>query len=144
MGKGVTQLKVPYDTTDKQLVEYLKKVLPDLLAKKMNIDRNRAEQTAEALAVIIVDRARLCNEVYFVNEISNKILLNAPSKEECEDFKKSLDELIEINFTERKLTEDVVKVMSGKLWGHLKYRVLGRPLEDDSLAPGDAPVGTRG
>ena len=125
-------LRVPYTITDKQLIETLKKVLPDLLVKKMNIDRVRAEQVAESMAAKIVDTARRCNETHLISDISNKIDLNAPSQEECNDFKKAVDELIKIRYVEkiRKRTSgDMFKTVTGKLFFWLKHRVLGHPLE---------------
>ena len=132
MGKDLPPptIRVPYETTDKQLVEVLRKVLPDLLAKRMNIDRLRAEQAAETLAVRIVYAARQCNEAHRVGDVSNRILLNAPSEEECADFKKAVDEIIRIRYVEeiRKPTlKDAVKTTSGRLWLFLRTRVLGLP-----------------
>jgi hypothetical protein len=115
---------IPYGTTDKQLVEFLKKLLPDLLAKKMNISREQAEQGAEALAERIVHTAQRCNQVHLVPDVANKIYLNTPSKEECEDFKTALDELIVIRYGEM-WPRNKVWDAAEKLWFHLIHRVLG-------------------
>jgi len=145
MAKSLTTLTVRYDITDEQLIKTLKKVLPDLLVKKMGISRTQAEQAAEDLAYEIVNTARICSEQHLVGEVSNKINLNAPSKQECDDFKRAVDEIIQIRLVKElpKRKSSVVKTTAGKLWLHLRVRILGLPPlpEEETI---NATIGPRG
>jgi polyhydroxyalkanoate synthesis regulator phasin len=139
-------LRVPSTTTDKQLTEALEKVLPDLLVKKMNISRDQAEKAAQELANQIVYTARQCNETHLINDVSKKINISAPSKEECDDFKKAVDEIIRIQYVEKIHTKgfgDAFKYTTGKLWFYLRHRVLGLP-QEPQFPVYNAVIGDRG
>lgn len=141
-------LRVPSGTTDEGLVKALKEVLPDLLVKKMNISREQAERGAEVLAERIVSKARQCNQVHLVPEVTNKIFLNAPSKDECEAFKTSLEELIVIRYGKGPMRRSKGEIAVGKLWSFLKYRVMGidmqKEWEKEEMETPNAAIGHRG
>lgn len=143
MAKSLTTITVRYDITDEQLIKTLKEVLPDLLVKKMGISRTQAEQAAEGLAYEIVNTARICSEQHLVGEVSNKINLNAPSKQECDDFKKAVDEIIQIRRVKElpKRESRVVRTIAGKLWLHLRVRIMGLPpVPPDTLGQGGGGI----
>ena len=143
--KTIYQLRVPSNTTDIELIDKLKNVLPELLVKKMNVSPDIARAVAPEMASRIVNKARQCDQAHYVNDVYYKIQQYTPTKEECDDFKKAVDEIIEIIYVEKKRSGHMTttKYVCGKLWYYLRERLLGLPPENlDEGA--NAAIGTRG
>jgi hypothetical protein len=144
MGDKSMYLKVQRGTADEQLVAILGEVLPGYLVNTMNISPVAATTAAKQMAQNIVYEARRCNQAHLVPEVSNRILLNAPSQEECDAFKKAVEEMIVIRYGDVKSHMPGVKVASGKLWVFLTKRVFGTSPGEKEDSSVNAAVGVRG
>lgn len=125
-----TILRVPSQTTPQQLVEMLldpkTKVLYTILTRQLKLPHDRAEAIAPMLAREIVAKAEACASTYKISEnTTTQLTLGSGwmSKEECDEFRKDLEELIVIRYkdgSDIKPMTGTVRKLAGKFWARLR------------------------
>ena len=109
------QIMVPTNATDPQLVNILKQLLPEILMLKFGYNSMHAKMLAKELAPAIVRRASQCAQLHLLKDQPNRILLVSPTQQQCDDFKKHLDDFVVIRGWPAQ-RQSTIKKMAAKLW----------------------------